>query len=155
MARDADQVAERRHDGHGDGGLGRAARNDNINQGLDAIHDFRRGNLAHVAHRLGEAIEDGVNDAAVLQHDDDTARQTHDDRRRKDVAHAFEEELRDVAGALVDSQTAGDAEHQEQRGNLHDIPLVTQHTHHEEIHRGEEQREDEIMHRLAQSEDAQ
>jgi len=110
LTRDADEVAERRHDGHGDGGLGRATGDDDINQGLDAVHDFSRGNLAHVAHRLGQAVKDGVDDATVLQDDDDAARQTHDDRRREDVAHAFEEELRNVARALIDGQATGDAE---------------------------------------------
>ena len=155
LTRDANQVAERRHDGHSDGSLGRAAGDDDINQGLDAVHDFGGGNLAHVAHRLGQALKDGVDDAAVLQDDDDAARQAHDDRRREDIAHTFEKEPRDVARTLVDGQAAGDAEHQKQGSNLHDIPLVAQHAHHEEIDRGEEQSQDEIMHRLAQGDDAQ
>ena len=99
-------------------------------------------------------IKDGVDDATVLQHNDDARRQAHHDGCRKDVPHALKKQLGDVAGTLSDGETTAHSHEKEQRGNLHDVPTITQHAHDEVIHSAEQQGQDEVGRRFPQGEES-
>ena len=107
-----------------------------------------------VAHRLRQAVKDGVDDAAVLQHDDDTRRQAYHHSGREDVAHALNKELGNVTGALANAEAAAHAHKEKECGDLHDVPAIAQHAYNQVINRTKQQGQDEIGHGLPQSEKA-
>lgn len=131
LARDIHQVGKLGHDGHGEGRLGGATGHDDVEQGLEDIHHAERGHLAQLRERAREAVEDGVDDVAVLEDEDDATGESDHQGGGEDVLAAGKEELGDVVGSLTVDDAADNAHGKEEGRNLGDIPAEFEHSHHE------------------------
>ena len=98
LAADTDKVGELRHDGHGEGGFGRAGGHDEVEKCLEDIHGPYRRHFACFCQRACESVEERVDNLAVLEDEDDAAGQAHHQCGGEDVLASGEEELGNVVG---------------------------------------------------------
>ena len=155
LARDAHQVGPLGHHGDGEGGLGGARRDNQVEKVLDHVHGGGGADASRIAHALRDGVQDGVDDLAVLQDDDDAAGEADNQRRHHDVFAAFQKESDHLVELEAVGDAHADAHGEEESGNLHHIPAVAQHADHQAGDGEQQKGQDEVVDGLADGEEAQ
>lgn len=150
LAREPDDVGEGRHDGHGERSLGGAGGDDDVDERLYEVHHADGDDASRLVHEGGEGVEDGVDDAPVLQYLDDAACQSHDERRGEHVFGTVEEEFDDGVRVPARRNAGKDAHGEEDGGDFGEVPAVAQDTDNQEDNGEGEHRKDEEVEGLAQ-----
>ena len=127
LSGEADDVSERRHDRHGDGGLPGAGGDEKIEAVLDDEHtEGDNGGWEDVEH-ASEVVDDGIHDLRIIE--ENGRRFTHRDGEagKHHAFAAFEEGVADVIRVQAADDAGEDAHDEEHRGDFIHIEIKFQH----------------------------
>ena len=115
LAGQAHQIAHRRHDRHGGCRLARTRVDGQVDDGLHQEHtdDLYRAGQCH--NRIGQGIDNGINDHAVHHNGIDRTGHSHNQRTEGDIGHALHIQIADLVAAEPGQNTADYTQHQKQR----------------------------------------
>ena len=125
--------------------MGRSAGHDEVEEGLENVHDPQRSHLARGGQRTCEAIKDGVDNLAVAQDEDNTAGQSYHQGSRENVFAAGQEQFSNIICTLFVGNAATNTHGKEKSRNLHHIPPIPQHADYQETDGEQQEVEDEEM----------